>query len=86
MGEIPEVTRKTLFIILINIVFVILTRIVIAFPDPELLFLMPFGIIPRVICTFYDANQSEINGIFKKRILNIHHIRTLYPERDFRGS
>ncbi len=56
--EILEVTRKTLFIILIILAFVILTRIIITFDDPELLFLIPFGIIPIVICTFYDARLA----------------------------
>ena len=57
-AEILEVTRKTLFIILIILVFLILTRIVISIPDPRLLYLIPFGIIPIVICTFYDARLA----------------------------
>jgi cyclic-di-AMP phosphodiesterase PgpH len=57
-AEILEVTRKTLFIIIVILVFIVLTRIVISFPDPRLLFLIPFGIIPIVICTFYDTRLA----------------------------
>jgi len=34
--------------------------------------------------TFRDL--SEIKAIFKKRIMNIHHIRAVYPERNIRKS
>jgi putative nucleotidyltransferase with HDIG domain len=54
-ADILEVTRKTLFIIIIILFFIVVTRIVISFADPEILFLIPFAIIPIVICTFYDA-------------------------------
>ncbi len=57
-AEILEVMRKTLFIILIILAFVVLTRIVTTAGSPELLFLIPFGIIPVVICTFYDARLA----------------------------
>ncbi len=50
-AEILEVTRKTLFIILIVILFIVLTRIVLSFTDPEILFLIPFAIIPD--CNLY---------------------------------
>jgi cyclic-di-AMP phosphodiesterase PgpH len=57
-SEILDVTRKTFFIILIIISFVILTRLVISFPGQNILFLIPFTIIPIVIRTFYDARLA----------------------------
>ena len=51
-------TRKTFFIILTILSFVVLTRIVISLPDQNSLFLIPFAIIPIVICTFYDARLA----------------------------
>jgi putative nucleotidyltransferase with HDIG domain len=57
-SEILVVTRKTLFIILTILSFVILTRIVISVADQNFLFLVPFAIIPIVICTFYDARLA----------------------------
>jgi cyclic-di-AMP phosphodiesterase PgpH len=57
-SEILEVIRKTFFIILIIISFVLSTRLVISFPDQNIMFLIPFTIIPVVICTFYDARLA----------------------------
>jgi cyclic-di-AMP phosphodiesterase PgpH len=57
-SEVLEVTRKTLFIILIILSFVCLTRFVITFTDQNVLFLIPFVIIPVVIRTFYDARLA----------------------------
>ncbi|MGA2406665.1 MAG: HDIG domain-containing metalloprotein [Bacteroidales bacterium] len=57
-SEVLDVTRKTLFIILIILSFVALTRFVITFGDQSLLFLIPFVIIPIVIRTFYDARLA----------------------------
>jgi cyclic-di-AMP phosphodiesterase PgpH len=57
-SEILDVTRKTFFIILIILSFVILTRIVISYPEHNILFLIPFAIIPIVIHTFYDARLA----------------------------
>ncbi|MGC1390993.1 MAG: HDIG domain-containing metalloprotein [Bacteroidales bacterium] len=57
-SEVLNVTRKTLFIILIILSFVLLTRVVIKFADQEVLFLIPFVIIPVVIRTFYDARLA----------------------------
>ena len=56
--EILEVKRKTLFIILIILSFIILTRIVMSYPEQDMLFLIPFAIIPIVIRTFYDARLA----------------------------
>ena len=57
-SEVLDVTRKTLFIILIILSFVSLTRIVIVFADRDALFLVPIVIIPVVIRTFYDARLA----------------------------
>ncbi len=57
-SEILKVTRKTLFIILIILAFVVLTRIVISFYDQSILYLIPFAIIPIVIGTFYDSRLA----------------------------
>jgi len=57
-SEVLEVTRKTLFIILTILSFIVLTRLVITFPDQNILFLIPFAIIPIVIRTFYDARLA----------------------------
>ena len=57
-SEILEVTHKTFFIILTILTFVVLTRIVIIFHDQNILFLIPFAIIPIVIHTFYDARLA----------------------------
>lgn len=57
-SEVLQVTRKTLFIILIILSFVLLTRVVITFSNPDILFLIPFVVIPIVIRTFYDARLA----------------------------
>jgi putative nucleotidyltransferase with HDIG domain len=57
-SEVLDVTRKTLFIILIILSFVSLTRVVISFADRNFLFLIPYVIIPIVIRTFYDARLA----------------------------
>ncbi|HEX7494912.1 MAG TPA: HDIG domain-containing protein [Bacteroidales bacterium] len=57
-SEVLDVNRKTLFIILIILTFVVFTRIVITFADQKILFLIPFVIIPVVIRTFYDARLA----------------------------
>jgi hypothetical protein len=57
-SEVLEITRKTLFINLIILSFVLLTRVVISFSNPVILYLIPFVIIPVVIRTFYDARLA----------------------------
>lgn len=57
-SEVLDVNRKTLFIILIILSFVALTRFAITFADQKILFLIPFVIIPVVIRTFYDARLA----------------------------
>ena len=57
-SEVLGVTRKTLFIILMILSFVSLTRIAITFADQNVLFLIPVVIIPVVVRTFYDARLA----------------------------
>jgi putative nucleotidyltransferase with HDIG domain len=57
-AEVFSVTRKTLFIILIILPFIILTRVIITYANQDVLFLIPFVIIPVVIRTFYDARLA----------------------------
>lgn len=55
--EVLEVIRKTLFIILIILIFIIATRFV---ADNQLIsiYVIPFALIPMVIRTFYDARLA----------------------------
>ena len=57
-SEVLQVTRKTLFIILTILSFLVITRIMITSDDPEILYIIPFAIIPVVIRTFYDARLA----------------------------
>jgi len=57
-SEVLHVTRKTLFIILMILSFIVLTRIVTAYMSQRIIFLIPFVIIPVVIRTFYDARLA----------------------------
>jgi cyclic-di-AMP phosphodiesterase PgpH len=57
-SEVLLVTRKTLFIILTILSFIVLTRLVLTLPDKKILFLIPFAIIPVLIRTFYDARLA----------------------------
>ena len=50
-------THKTFFIILILLLFLILTRLVIYLPG-NVVFIIPFAIIPIVIRTFYDSRLA----------------------------
>ena len=56
--EILEVIRKTFFIVLTILSFVVLTRIVSSYYDQAAIFLIPFAIIPIVITTFYDSRLA----------------------------
>lgn len=56
--EVLEVLRKTLFILLSIVALLIATRFVSGLPGRNMLFLIPFAIIPVVIRTFYDARLA----------------------------
>jgi len=55
--EVLEKVHKTLFIILLILLFVIITRFVVAMPNVGI-YLIPFGIIPIIIRTFYDSRLA----------------------------
>jgi putative nucleotidyltransferase with HDIG domain len=57
-SEVLLVIRKTLFIIITILSFLILTRVVTGYKELKLLFLIPFAIIPVIIKTFYDARLA----------------------------
>jgi putative nucleotidyltransferase with HDIG domain len=50
-------THKTFFIILIILLFIIITRLIIYLPG-NVVFLIPFAIIPMVVRTFYDSRLA----------------------------
>ena len=54
------VSRKVFFILLSVIAFTGITRIVTGLPGRDLVFIIPFAIIPIVIRTFYDARLAVI--------------------------
>jgi len=57
-SEVLLVIRKTLFIIITILSFVVLTRVVTDYKEMNLLWLIPFAIIPVIIKTFYDARLA----------------------------
>ena len=50
-------THKTFFIILIIVLFIIITRLVVFLPG-NVVFLVPFALIPIVVRTFYDSRLA----------------------------
>jgi len=56
--EVLRIVRKTFFILLAIIVFIFITRLVLDQPTRNIIFLVPFAIIPVIIRTFYDARLA----------------------------
>jgi cyclic-di-AMP phosphodiesterase PgpH len=56
--EVLKVAHKTVFILLIILVFTLMTRLVVIYTDERMLFLIPFVFIPVIIRTFYDARLA----------------------------
>ena len=56
--EVLEVNRKTFFILLAIIVFVAITRLVLDVPQRNIIYLVPFAVIPVIITTFYDSRLA----------------------------
>jgi hypothetical protein len=56
--EVLMVARKTLYIISIILTFILITRLVLQYPEMNLILLVPFAVIPVVIRTFYDARLA----------------------------
>ena len=57
-SEVLLVTRKTFFIIIVILSFIVLTRLSLNYPQQNWLLLIPFAIIPVLIHTFYDARLA----------------------------
>jgi cyclic-di-AMP phosphodiesterase PgpH len=57
-SEVLMVTRKTLFILITVLGFIVTTRLVTEYSDFNLILLIPFAIIPVIIRTFYDAQLA----------------------------
>lgn len=55
--EVLDKVHKTVFIVLLILLFVIITRVVVAMPNVSI-YLIPFGIIPIIIRTFYDSRLA----------------------------
>ncbi|MCU0474067.1 MAG: HDIG domain-containing protein [Bacteroidales bacterium] len=56
--EVLHVLRKTFFILIAILAFILLTKIVTDLPGKNLIFLVPFAVIPVIIRTFYDARLA----------------------------
>ncbi|MCD4770705.1 MAG: HDIG domain-containing protein [Bacteroidales bacterium] len=55
--EVLDSFQKTMFIVLLILVFIILTRVILLMPELSV-YLIPFAIIPVVIRTFYDPRLA----------------------------
>lgn len=55
--EVLGSVHKTIFIILIILLFVMITRVVVVMPNVSI-YLIPFGIIPIIVRTFYDSRLA----------------------------
>jgi putative nucleotidyltransferase with HDIG domain len=57
-SEVLQVARKTLFVLLAIVAFVLVTKMVTDLPGRNLIFLVPFAVIPVMVRTFYDARLA----------------------------
>ncbi len=57
-SEVLMVIRKTLFIIIIILIFLILTKVVVSSNYRNLIYIVPFAVIPIMVRTFYDARLA----------------------------
>ena len=62
--EVLHVTRKVFFILIAIIIFVAATNIIAGLSGKNLVFLIPFAIIPIIIRTFYDARLALLILLF----------------------
>jgi putative nucleotidyltransferase with HDIG domain len=56
--EVLEIPRKTLFILIAILLFLFITRVVLRMYEKNMIFLIPFAVIPVMIRTFYDARLA----------------------------
>jgi len=57
-NEVLQVVRKTFFILIAILTFLLLTKIVTSLSGENLILIIPFAIIPVIIRTFYDARLA----------------------------
>ena len=57
-SEVLQVARKTLFVLLAIVAFVLVAKMVTDLPGRNLIFLVPFAVIPVMVRTFYDARLA----------------------------
>jgi cyclic-di-AMP phosphodiesterase PgpH len=55
--EVLETVHKTVFIVIVILIFVLITRLVVMMPNVSI-YLIPFGIIPIIVRTFYDSRLA----------------------------
>jgi len=56
--EVLQVIRKTFFILLAILIFLFITRVVSDRTSGNMIFLVPFAVIPVIIRTFYDSRMA----------------------------
>jgi hypothetical protein len=56
--EVLELPRKILFILITIVLFLYVTRVVSKLPGQNMIFLVPFAVIPVMVRTFYDARLA----------------------------
>jgi putative nucleotidyltransferase with HDIG domain len=56
--EVLQVNRKTFFILLAIITFLLITRLVLNIKQDNIIFVVPFAVIPVIIRTFYDSRLA----------------------------
>jgi len=56
--EILDVIRKILFILVVILAFIIVTRLAVSRSEENIIFLIPFALVPIIIRTFYDARLA----------------------------
>lgn len=56
--EVLRVPRKTFFILFAIVAFLLITRLVLSMPTRNIVFLVPFAVIPVIVRTFYDARLA----------------------------
>ncbi len=56
--EVLHVTRKVFFMLITIIFFIAVIKVIAGLPEKNLVFLIPFAVIPIIIRTFYDARLA----------------------------
>jgi len=56
--DILDVSRKTTFILALILLFVLITKFITTLPNENLVYIIPFALIPILITTFYDSRLA----------------------------